>query len=136
MRGTGRAGAEPCRTLPSAGGNAGLAAAYAAKKLGLPITVVIPSTAGPATVRKLEELGAEVEVSGQVTPRSPLNLGSRGDQRGLSLSSAMTGTCVANPILECPPSCTTCTPASWQGHPRDPPAQPSVPCGFLVPPAP
>lgn len=71
MRGTGRAGAEPCLTLPSAGGNAGLAAAYAAKKLGLPITVVVPSTAGPATVRKLEELGAEVEVSGQVTPRQP-----------------------------------------------------------------
>ncbi|NXY51109.1 SDSL protein, partial [Ceuthmochares aereus] len=50
----------------SAGGNAGLAAAYAAKKLGLPVTVVVPSTTGPATVRKLEELGAEVEVSGQV----------------------------------------------------------------------
>ncbi|XP_074966373.1 serine dehydratase-like isoform X2 [Phalacrocorax aristotelis] len=50
----------------SSGGNAGLAAAYAAKKLGLPVTVVVPSTTGPATVRKLEELGAEVEVSGQV----------------------------------------------------------------------
>ncbi|XP_065502568.1 serine dehydratase-like [Caloenas nicobarica] len=50
----------------SSGGNAGLAAAYAAKKLGLPITVVVPSTTGPGTVRKLEELGAEVEVSGQV----------------------------------------------------------------------
>ncbi|NXJ97058.1 SDSL protein, partial [Corythaixoides concolor] len=50
----------------SSGGNAGLAAAYAAKKLGLPITVVVPSTTGPAAVRKLEELGAEVEVSGQV----------------------------------------------------------------------
>ncbi|NXQ91803.1 SDSL protein, partial [Nyctibius grandis] len=50
----------------SSGGNAGLAAAYAAKKLGLPVTVVVPSTTGQATVRKLEELGAEVEVSGQV----------------------------------------------------------------------
>nr|XP_021140138.1 serine dehydratase-like isoform X1 [Columba livia]XP_021140139.1 serine dehydratase-like isoform X1 [Columba livia]XP_021140140.1 serine dehydratase-like isoform X1 [Columba livia]XP_021140141.1 serine dehydratase-like isoform X1 [Columba livia] len=50
----------------SSGGNAGLAAAYAAKKLGLPITVVVPSTTGPGTVRKLEELGAKVEVSGQV----------------------------------------------------------------------
>ncbi|XP_055555445.1 serine dehydratase-like isoform X2 [Falco cherrug] len=50
----------------SSGGNAGLAAAYAAKKLGLPVTVVVPSTTGPTTVRKLEELGAEVEVSGQV----------------------------------------------------------------------
>ncbi|NXF28945.1 SDSL protein, partial [Nyctibius bracteatus] len=50
----------------SSGGNAGLAAAYAAKKLGLPITVVVPSTTIQVTVRKLEELGAEVEVSGQV----------------------------------------------------------------------
>ncbi|XP_053938853.1 serine dehydratase-like isoform X1 [Cuculus canorus] len=50
----------------SSGGNAGMAAAYAAKKLGLPITVVVPSTTIPTTVRKLEELGAEVEVSGHV----------------------------------------------------------------------
>ncbi|XP_075291002.1 serine dehydratase-like isoform X2 [Opisthocomus hoazin] len=50
----------------SSGGNAGLAAAYAAKKLGVPVTVVVPSTTGPSTVRKLEELGAEVEVFGQV----------------------------------------------------------------------
>ncbi|XP_074015815.1 serine dehydratase-like isoform X1 [Numenius arquata] len=50
----------------SSGGNAGLAAAYAAKKLGIPATVVVPSTTGPTTIRKLEELGAEVEVSGKV----------------------------------------------------------------------
>ncbi|NXL67199.1 SDSL protein, partial [Chordeiles acutipennis] len=50
----------------SSGGNAGLAAAYAAKKLGLPVTVVVPSTTGPITLRRLQELGAEVEVSGQV----------------------------------------------------------------------
>ncbi|XP_074895748.1 serine dehydratase-like isoform X2 [Buteo buteo] len=54
------------RFVCSSGGNAGLAAAYAAKKLGFPVTVVVPSTTGPTTVRKLEELGAEVEVSGQV----------------------------------------------------------------------
>ncbi|XP_027528772.1 serine dehydratase-like [Neopelma chrysocephalum] len=50
----------------SSGGNAGVAAAYAAKKLGLPITVVIPSTSGPIPKRKLEELGATVEVYGKV----------------------------------------------------------------------
>ncbi|XP_051661274.1 serine dehydratase-like [Manacus candei] len=49
----------------SSGGNAGMAAAYAAKKLGLPITVVIPSTSGPIPKRKLEELGATVEVYGK-----------------------------------------------------------------------
>ncbi|NWV72316.1 SDSL protein, partial [Malurus elegans] len=50
----------------SSGGNAGLAAAYAAKQLGLPITVVVPSSSGPIAVRKLEELGAKVEVYGKV----------------------------------------------------------------------
>nr|XP_025974792.1 serine dehydratase-like [Dromaius novaehollandiae]XP_025974793.1 serine dehydratase-like [Dromaius novaehollandiae]XP_025974794.1 serine dehydratase-like [Dromaius novaehollandiae] len=50
----------------SSGGNAGLATAYAARKLGLPATVVVPSSTGPAMVRKLQELGAEVEVCGQV----------------------------------------------------------------------
>ncbi|XP_067162975.1 serine dehydratase-like [Apteryx mantelli] len=50
----------------SSGGNAGLATAYAARKLGLPATVVVPSSTGPLTVRKLQELGAEVEVCGQV----------------------------------------------------------------------
>ncbi|NWV36170.1 SDSL protein, partial [Grantiella picta] len=50
----------------SSGGNAGLAAAYAARKLGLPITVVVPSSSGPNPVRKLEELGAKVEVYGKV----------------------------------------------------------------------
>ncbi|NXO00816.1 SDSL protein, partial [Rhinopomastus cyanomelas] len=52
--------------VSSSGGNAGMAAAYAAKKLGLPATVVVPSTTGLITLRRLEELGAEVEVSGQV----------------------------------------------------------------------
>uniref|UniRef100_A0A8B9PLQ2 L-serine ammonia-lyase n=1 Tax=Apteryx owenii TaxID=8824 RepID=A0A8B9PLQ2_APTOW len=50
----------------SSGGNAGLATAYAARKLGLPATVVVPSSTGPLMVRKLQELGAEVEVWGQV----------------------------------------------------------------------
>ncbi|NWU19069.1 SDSL protein, partial [Dyaphorophyia castanea] len=50
----------------SSGGNAGLAAAHAARELGLPITVVVPSSSGPTPVRKLEELGATVEVYGKV----------------------------------------------------------------------
>ncbi|NXS27359.1 SDSL protein, partial [Pomatostomus ruficeps] len=55
-----------CHFVCSSGGNAGLAAAYAARKLGLPITVVVPSSSGPNPVRKLEELGATVEVYGKV----------------------------------------------------------------------
>lgn len=60
------------------GGNAGLAAAYAARKLGLPITVVVPSSSGPTAVRKLEELGATVEVYGKVSPK----VGSGGSREG------------------------------------------------------
>ncbi|KGL77251.1 Serine dehydratase-like, partial [Tinamus guttatus] len=59
-------GWSPSVALSCAGGNAGLATAYAARKLGLPATVVVPSSAGPMTVRKLHELGAHVEVSGKV----------------------------------------------------------------------
>ncbi|KAL9834177.1 serine dehydratase-like isoform 5-T9 [Geothlypis trichas] len=56
-----------CRHLVcSSGGNAGLAAAFAARELALPITVVVPSSSGPTPVRKLQELGATVEVYGKV----------------------------------------------------------------------
>ncbi|KAM6298041.1 serine dehydratase-like [Aegotheles albertisi] len=56
-----------CRHLVcSSGGNAGLAVAYSGRKLGLPVTVVVPSTTGSTIVHKLKDLGAEVEVSGQV----------------------------------------------------------------------
>ncbi|NXC50371.1 SDSL protein, partial [Penelope pileata] len=50
----------------SSGGNAGMATAYAARKMGLPATVVVPSSTGPGTVHRLEELGATVEVYGKV----------------------------------------------------------------------
>lgn len=49
----------------SSGGNAGLAATYAAKKLGVPITVVVPRSTSQLTVKRLEQQGAEVEVFGQ-----------------------------------------------------------------------
>ncbi|XP_054851692.1 serine dehydratase-like [Eublepharis macularius] len=50
----------------SSGGNAGLAAAYAAKKLGIPATIIVPECSAPSTVKKLEKLGAEVEIFGKV----------------------------------------------------------------------
>uniref|UniRef100_K7FFU5 L-serine ammonia-lyase n=1 Tax=Pelodiscus sinensis TaxID=13735 RepID=K7FFU5_PELSI len=50
----------------STGGNAGLAAAYAAKKLGIPATIIVPTNTSQDTVQKLEEQGAEVEVFGKV----------------------------------------------------------------------
>ncbi|XP_021268839.1 serine dehydratase-like isoform X2 [Numida meleagris] len=59
-------GEEPLNPLLLAGGNAGMAAAYVARKLGLPATVVVPSSTGPSTVRRLEDLGATVEIYGKV----------------------------------------------------------------------
>ncbi|KAL8180456.1 UNVERIFIED_CONTAM: hypothetical protein K2H54_024756 [Gekko kuhli] len=50
----------------SSGGNAGLAAAYAARKLGIPATIIVPESAAPSTVKMLENLGAEVEIFGKV----------------------------------------------------------------------
>lgn len=56
-----------------------MAAAYAARKLGLPATVVVPSSTGPGTVRRLQELGATVEVCGKVgRPPPKLGLGGEG----------------------------------------------------------
>ena len=57
------------------GGNAGLAAAYCARELGLPITVVVPQSTPEFMVQKLKEEGAEVEVMGRVR-------GGRGGGRG------------------------------------------------------
>ncbi|XP_029427394.1 serine dehydratase-like [Rhinatrema bivittatum] len=50
----------------SSGGNAGLAAAYASKKLGVPSTIVVPSSTPRFIVEKLKELEADVEVFGKV----------------------------------------------------------------------
>jgi L-serine/L-threonine ammonia-lyase len=54
------------RFASSSGGNAGLAAAYIARQLGLPITVVVPETTPSFIEDKLREEGAEVEVVGKV----------------------------------------------------------------------
>ncbi|GAB1603413.1 uncharacterized protein LOC115216536 [Argonauta hians] len=51
--------------VSSSGGNAGLAAAYSAKKLALPITVVIPETTPTTIADNLKQLGANVEVLGK-----------------------------------------------------------------------
>jgi len=54
------------RFVCSSGGNAGLAAAYAARAIGAPMTVVLPSTT-PAFMRdRIASLGAEVLIEGDV----------------------------------------------------------------------
>ncbi|XP_012869816.1 PREDICTED: L-serine dehydratase/L-threonine deaminase [Dipodomys ordii] len=49
----------------SSAGNAGMAAAYAARKLGIPATIVVPNTTPELTVERLKSEGATVEVVGE-----------------------------------------------------------------------
>jgi threonine dehydratase len=46
--------------IAASGGNAGLAAAYAARELGVPAEIYVPVTAPPVKVAKLGKLGARV----------------------------------------------------------------------------
>ncbi|XP_067911235.1 serine dehydratase-like isoform X2 [Heterodontus francisci] len=50
----------------SSGGNAGLAAAFAAQKLQIPATILVPSSTPVFIIQKLKEHGAFVEVVGKV----------------------------------------------------------------------
>jgi len=48
----------------ASGGNAGLANAYAARAVGVPATVFVPTTAAPTKLRRLQQYGAQVVTSG------------------------------------------------------------------------
>lgn len=52
------------RFVSSSGGNAGLAVAYAGRKLGVPVTVVVPETTSARARELLKLEGAEVIVTG------------------------------------------------------------------------
>jgi L-serine/L-threonine ammonia-lyase len=52
--------------ISSSGGNAGLAAAYAGHALGVPVTVVVPSTTPDFMHARIAALGAQVIVEGDV----------------------------------------------------------------------
>lgn len=52
--------------VSSSGGNAGIAVAYAGKKLGIPVTVFIPTTSHQIYIDALKAYGAEVNVVGDV----------------------------------------------------------------------
>lgn len=54
-------------SLPLAAGNAGMAAAYAARKLGIPATIVVPCTTPALTIERLKGEGATVKVVGEVS---------------------------------------------------------------------
>ena len=70
LRGVGHACKEYARRgargfVSSSGGNAGLAAAYAGGKLGLPVTVVVPETTTRRAIGLIERHGAAVRVVGE-----------------------------------------------------------------------
>ncbi|KAI5277411.1 L-serine dehydratase/L-threonine deaminase [Manis pentadactyla] len=50
----------------SSAGNAGMAAAYAARKLGIPATIVVPNTTPALTIKRLKNEGAMVRVVGEM----------------------------------------------------------------------
>lgn len=57
-----RSGAK--RFVSSSGGNAGIAAAYAGRELGIPVTVVVPETTPARARRLISEMDAEILVHG------------------------------------------------------------------------
>ncbi|XP_012607696.2 serine dehydratase-like [Microcebus murinus] len=62
-----------CRHLVCAsGGNAGVAAAYAARKLGIPATIVLPESTPLQVVRRLQGERAEVQLFGKVWDQANL----------------------------------------------------------------
>uniref|UniRef100_A0A674PQD1 L-serine ammonia-lyase n=1 Tax=Takifugu rubripes TaxID=31033 RepID=A0A674PQD1_TAKRU len=54
------------RLVCCSGGNAGMAAAYSARQLGVPATIVVPSVTPDLTVERLRDQGATVVVHGKV----------------------------------------------------------------------
>lgn len=53
------------RLVCCSGGNAGMAAAYSARQLGVPATIVVPSVTPNQTVERLNDEGATVVIQGK-----------------------------------------------------------------------
>jgi threonine dehydratase len=51
--------------VAASGGNHGVAVAYAAKKLGLPATIFVPSISSPAKVERIRGFGANLVIAGE-----------------------------------------------------------------------
>jgi len=58
------------RFVCCSGGNAGMAAAYSARQLGVPATIVVPSVTPNATVERLKDEGANVIIHGKALNES------------------------------------------------------------------
>ncbi|MBN1222695.1 MAG: pyridoxal-phosphate dependent enzyme [Candidatus Aminicenantes bacterium] len=75
------------RFISSSGGNAGYAAAYAGRNLGVPVTVFVPGTTPRDTIAKIEEQNAEVLVKGDVWDEThEYASGFAGEVKGLYIS--------------------------------------------------
>src|SRR3569832_1404800 len=57
---------QPAGVIVASGGNAGIATAAAARRLGVRCEVFVPSVCSPAKQARLRELGAQVVISGDV----------------------------------------------------------------------
>ncbi|XP_071945359.1 L-serine dehydratase/L-threonine deaminase-like [Antedon mediterranea] len=84
--------------VSSSGGNAGIAAAYAARKLGVKATVVIPKSTPEFVAQKLRDENATVEYHGKVWDEA--------NKRALEIASQSNGT-IIHPFDH---------PDIWQGH--------------------
>ena len=51
--------------VAASGGNHGVAVAYAAKQLGVPATIFVPSTSSPSKIERIRAYGAELNVGGE-----------------------------------------------------------------------
>lgn len=84
--------------VSSSGGNAGIAAAYAARQLGIPITVIVPHGTDPRMLEKIRAQDAEVIMHGKDWQEA--------DQRARALCDE-TGACYVSPFDH---------PLIWKGH--------------------
>lgn len=51
--------------VAASGGNHGVAVAFAARRLGIPATIFVPTISSPAKIARIRELGAELVVTGE-----------------------------------------------------------------------
>ncbi|XP_038053783.1 L-serine dehydratase/L-threonine deaminase-like [Patiria miniata] len=83
----------------SSGGNAGVAAAYAARQLGMPATIVIPESTPTFVADGLRDEGANVIVHGKVWDNA--------NEYALKLSEEIDGSIIIHPFDH---------PDVWEGH--------------------
>ena len=56
----------PAGVVAASGGNHGVAVAYGAMKLGIPAKIFVPNIASPAKIERIRQLGADLELSGEL----------------------------------------------------------------------